>query len=50
MVVEHPQYGPGTIIALSGEGPKRNAVVRFFGDQSERTFRLAFSDLTPAEE
>jgi DNA helicase-2/ATP-dependent DNA helicase PcrA len=48
MVVEHPEYGPGTIIALSGEGTKRNAVVRFFGDQSERTFRLAFSDLIPA--
>jgi DNA helicase-2/ATP-dependent DNA helicase PcrA len=49
MVVEHPEYGPGTIIALSGEGTKRNAVVQFFGDQSQRTFRLAFSDLTPAE-
>jgi DNA helicase-2/ATP-dependent DNA helicase PcrA len=49
MVVEHPEYGPGTIIALSGEGAKRNAVVQFFGDQSQRTFRLAFSDLTPAE-
>jgi DNA helicase-2/ATP-dependent DNA helicase PcrA len=49
MVVEHPDYGAGTIVALSGEGPKRNAVVRFFSDQSERTFRLAFSDLAPAE-
>ena len=49
MVVEHPEYGAGTIIALSGEGAKRNAVVRFFGDLSERTFRLAFSDLAPAE-
>jgi DNA helicase-2/ATP-dependent DNA helicase PcrA len=48
MVVEHPEYGAGAIIALSGEGAKRNAVVRFYGDQSERTFRLAFSDLTPA--
>jgi DNA helicase-2/ATP-dependent DNA helicase PcrA len=47
MTVEHPEYGPGTIVALSGEGPKRNAVVRFFSDQTERTFRLAFSDLTP---
>lgn len=49
MTVNHPQYGPGTIVALSGEGPKRNAVVRFFGDGAERTFRLAFSDLMPAE-
>ena len=49
MLVEHPQYGAGTIVALSGEGAKRNAVVQFFSDQSQRTFRLAFSDLTPAE-
>jgi DNA helicase-2/ATP-dependent DNA helicase PcrA len=49
MTVEHPEYGPGTIVALSGEGPKRNAVVRFFSDQAERSFRLAFSDLVPAE-
>jgi DNA helicase-2/ATP-dependent DNA helicase PcrA len=49
MTVEHPEYGPGTIVALSGEGTKRNAVVRFFGDQVERSFRLAFSDLLPAE-
>jgi DNA helicase-2/ATP-dependent DNA helicase PcrA len=49
MVVSHPQYGAGTIVALSGEGVKRNAVVRFFADEAERTFRLAFSDLTPAE-
>ena len=48
MAVEHPEYGAGTIIALSGDGPKRTAVVRFFSDQSERTFRLAFSDLAPA--
>ncbi|HEX5102507.1 MAG TPA: 3'-5' exonuclease, partial [Pirellulaceae bacterium] len=49
MVVEHPEYGAGTIVALSGEGAKRNAVVQFFADQSQRTFRLAFSDLVPAE-
>jgi DNA helicase-2/ATP-dependent DNA helicase PcrA len=49
MTVEHPEYGPGTIVALSGEGPKRNAVVRFSGDDSQRTFRLAFSDLMPVE-
>ena len=49
MTVEHPEYGPGTIVALSGEGVKRNAVVRFFSDQAERSFRLAFSDLVPAE-
>jgi DNA helicase-2/ATP-dependent DNA helicase PcrA len=50
MAVEHPQYGAGTIIALSGDGPKRTATVRFFQDNAERKFRLLFSDLTPAEE
>jgi len=49
MAVEHPQYGAGTIIALSGDGPKRTATVRFFQDSEERKFRLLFSDLTPAE-
>jgi DNA helicase II / ATP-dependent DNA helicase PcrA len=49
MAVEHPQYGGGTIIALSGDGPKRTATVRFFGDGEERKFRLIFSELVPAE-
>jgi DNA helicase-2/ATP-dependent DNA helicase PcrA len=49
MTVEHPTYGPGTIIALSGDGPKRTATVRFFGDNAERKFRLLHSELTPAE-
>jgi DNA helicase-2/ATP-dependent DNA helicase PcrA len=49
MAVEHPQYGTGTIIALSGNGPKRTATVRFFDDGQERKFRLAFSPLTPVE-
>src|SRR4051794_40037066 len=49
MAVEHPQYGAGTVIALSGDGPKRTATVKFFGDGQERKFRLIFSDLTPGE-
>jgi len=49
MVVEHPEYGAGTIIALSGDGAKRTATVRFFQDSVERKFRLRFSDLVPAE-
>jgi DNA helicase-2/ATP-dependent DNA helicase PcrA len=50
MTVEHPEYGAGTIIALSGDGPKRTATIRFFKDEQERKFRLIFSDLTPAQE
>jgi ATP-dependent DNA helicase UvrD/PcrA len=49
MAVEHPTYGAGTIIALSGDGPKRTATVRFFQDDAERKFRLLHSDLNPAE-
>ena len=48
MHVTHPQYGLGEIIALSGEGAKRRASVRF-GDGSERKFVLLHADLTPAE-
>jgi ATP-dependent DNA helicase UvrD/PcrA len=50
MAVEHPQYGAGTIITLSGDGPKRTATVRFFQDNQERKFRLIYSELAPAEE
>jgi DNA helicase II / ATP-dependent DNA helicase PcrA len=49
MAVEHPQYGAGTILALSGDGPKRTATVRFLQDGEERKFRLIFSELVPAE-
>jgi DNA helicase II / ATP-dependent DNA helicase PcrA len=47
MTVQHPQYGAGTIIALSGNGPKRTATVRFDTGGDERKFRLIFSDLAP---
>jgi DNA helicase-2/ATP-dependent DNA helicase PcrA len=49
MTVEHPEYGLGTIIALSGDGPKRTATVRFFQDEKERKFRLIFSNLRPVD-
>jgi len=49
MHVTHPQYGAGQIVALSGEGPKRRASVRF-GDGSERKFVLIHADLRPAGE
>lgn len=47
MRIEHSEYGPGEIIALSGEGPKRRASVRF-DDGSERKFVLIHADLRPA--
>ena len=45
-LVLHPEYGTGTIVALSGSGAKRVATVKFVS-HGEKTFRLAFSPLTP---
>ena len=50
MLVQHPEYGIGTIVALSGQGIKRSAVVRFFkGGNPERKFMLAYCQLTPVQ-
>lgn len=45
MIVNHPEYGSGKIISLSGEGVKRVAHVQFFDDEVQRKFRLQFSPL-----
>lgn len=50
MVVEHPHYGRGEIVAISGIGQERKAVVRFHESQSSHTFVLAFSELRPVTE
>ncbi len=47
MVVIHPEYGIGKIVALGGSGPKRSATVQFAGVAGARKFRLAFSPLRP---
>jgi DNA helicase-2/ATP-dependent DNA helicase PcrA len=39
--VRHVEYGEGTIVAVSGRGPKRIARVRFKNE--EHSFRLAFA-------
>jgi DNA helicase-2/ATP-dependent DNA helicase PcrA len=49
MVVSHPDYGSGEIIALSGEARTRTATVRFYGSAGEKKFRLAHSPLLPAD-
>ena len=46
MLVSHPEYGSGKIVALSGRGLKRTASVDFF-DGSQKKFRLAFATLQP---
>ena len=41
--VRHPEYGDGTIISISGRGPKRMAKIQF--DDTEVSFRLQFAAL-----
>src|SRR5262249_61802546 len=48
MVVQHPTYGLGKIIALSGGGAKRKATVMFASGAGEKHFLLAQSPLRPA--
>ena len=43
MLVRHAEHGDGTIVSITGRGPKRIARVRF--EDEERSFRLAFADL-----
>ena len=49
MVVSHPDYGLGKIVALSGAGPKRTATVQFAAAAGTRSFRLALSPLRPVQ-
>ncbi len=49
MVVRHPEYGLGKIIALSGAGPKRTATVVFASSAGEKKFVLIHSQLAPAK-
>jgi hypothetical protein len=48
MVVRHPSYGLGKIIALSGSGMKRKASVVFASAAGEKHFLLAHSPIRPA--
>jgi DNA helicase-2/ATP-dependent DNA helicase PcrA len=49
MVVTHPEYGLGKIIALSGAGQNRRATVAFASTAGQKTFVLAKSPLRPAK-
>ena len=48
MLVRHPKYGLGKIIALGGSGATRQATVDFASGAGQRKFRLAASELRPA--
>ncbi|HEY1785174.1 MAG TPA: 3'-5' exonuclease, partial [Pirellulales bacterium] len=47
MVVRHPEYGLGKIIALSGAGPRRVATVAFASSAGQKKFVLSQSQLRP---
>jgi DNA helicase-2/ATP-dependent DNA helicase PcrA len=49
MVVRHPDYGLGKIIALSGGRGARKATVAFTSGAGQRTFVLAQSPLRPVK-
>jgi DNA helicase-2/ATP-dependent DNA helicase PcrA len=48
MKVEHPQYGVGEIVALSGAGPARQATVDFDSPTGRMRFLLGGCPLRPA--
>ena len=50
MIVRHPEYGLGKIVALSGSGPRRRATVAFASSAGERSFVLSASPLRPAKD
>jgi len=47
MVVKHPVYGLGKVVALSGNGPRRSATVAFASSAGQKRFMLMHSDLRP---
>jgi len=49
MLVRHPEYGLGKIVALSGSSSRRTATVAFASDAGERKFILGRCDLRPAK-
>jgi len=49
MVVRHPEYGLGKVVALSGNGVRRTATIAFASTAGQRKFMLASSNLRPAK-
>jgi len=49
MLVLHPQYGLGRIVALSGSGPQRRATVDFLAGAGRKKFLLHQSPLRPVQ-
>jgi DNA helicase-2/ATP-dependent DNA helicase PcrA len=49
MIINHPEYGLGKIVALSGTGARRRATVQFFNSSEIGKFVLAHSNLQPVK-
>jgi DNA helicase-2/ATP-dependent DNA helicase PcrA len=49
MLVRHPEYGLGKIVALSGGGPRRTATVAFASGVGQKKFVVGQSTLRPAK-
>lgn len=49
MLVSHPEHGPGKIIAIRGQGRRRQATVRFFNSPTEVSYVLVHSELQPLQ-
>jgi DNA helicase-2/ATP-dependent DNA helicase PcrA len=49
MLVVHPEYGLGKVVALAGSGARRTASVAFVSPPAEKKFMLAQSPLRPAK-
>ncbi|HEV3136457.1 MAG TPA: 3'-5' exonuclease, partial [Pirellulales bacterium] len=49
MVVRHPEYGLGKVVALSGSGARRSATIAFASFAGQKRFMLAQSQLRPAK-
>ena len=49
MVVRHPEYGLGKVVALEGTGERRQATVRFASAAGEKKFVLRYAALRPAQ-
>jgi len=49
-MVDHPEYGTGVIVAISGKNAKRTAAVHFEDADEPISFRLQFAELTPLDD
>jgi hypothetical protein len=49
MIVTHPTYGLGKVVALSGSGERRTATIAFVTGAGQKKFVLSSSPLRPTK-